>query len=132
MKVAPEHVNDTVLKLMNKPGVETYKEFLDAVNRIDSHFKILPYFIAAHPGCDMKEMEEVMEFVKKHGEYEQCQVFTPTPMSASTCMYHTGKNPFTGEEVYVPVEFAKKKAQKAMLTPSKPRSRARLRRYKKK
>ena len=46
---------------------------------------------------------------------EGVQIFTPTPMTVSTCMYHTGRDPITGEEVYVPRTFAEKKAQKRIL-----------------
>ncbi|MBP1661445.1 MAG: radical protein, partial [Candidatus Aminicenantes bacterium] len=46
---------------------------------------------------------------------EGVQIFTPTPMTRSTCMYHTGKDPVTGESVYVPRPYAEKKAQKRLL-----------------
>ena len=36
-------------------------------------------------------------------------------MTRSTCMYHTGLDPITGEAVYVPRPYAEKKAQKRML-----------------
>jgi hypothetical protein len=36
-------------------------------------------------------------------------------MTRSTCTYHTGVDPITGEEVFVPRSFAEKKAQKRML-----------------
>jgi hypothetical protein len=36
-------------------------------------------------------------------------------MTRSTCMYHTGMDPVTGEKVYVPRTFAEKKAQKRLL-----------------
>jgi radical SAM superfamily enzyme YgiQ (UPF0313 family) len=40
------------------------------------------------------------------------QVFTPTPMTVSTCMYYTGKNTKSKEDVYVPYSYKKKKEQK--------------------
>ncbi|MDY0232006.1 MAG: hypothetical protein RBR88_05950, partial [Candidatus Saccharicenans sp.] len=43
------------------------------------------------------------------------QIFTPTLMTRSTCMYYTGVNPETGEAVYVPGCFAEKKAQKLII-----------------
>ncbi|MBM3294927.1 MAG: DUF3362 domain-containing protein, partial [Candidatus Aminicenantes bacterium] len=46
---------------------------------------------------------------------EGVQIFTPTPMTVSTCMYHTGLDPATGEAVYVPRTFGEKKAQKRLL-----------------
>jgi radical SAM superfamily enzyme YgiQ (UPF0313 family) len=46
---------------------------------------------------------------------EKIQIFTPTPMSISTCMYYTGLNPFTLEPVYVPYTYNEKKRQKNLL-----------------
>ena len=54
----------------------------------------------------------------REGDYhpvEGVQIFTPTPMTRSTCMYHTGKDPITGESVFVPRTFTEKKEQKKML-----------------
>ena len=74
----------------------------------------------AHPGCGEAEAQELLREVKrleKGGEkpVEGVQIFTPTPMTRSTCTYHTGVDPITGEEVFVPRSFAEKKAQKRML-----------------
>ena len=126
LKVAPEHVNDHVMDLMGKPHISVYIDFLKRVKDISPKTKVLPYFIAAHPGCSIKQMEDVLEFTKKYGEHEQCQVFTPTPMTRSTCMYHTGIDPLTDKKVYVPTTFSEKKIQKAMLTPSSPSAKKRL------
>jgi hypothetical protein len=46
---------------------------------------------------------------------EQVQDFTPTPGTLSTCIYHTGIDPFSGESVYVPRGEKEKKLQKALL-----------------
>jgi radical SAM superfamily enzyme YgiQ (UPF0313 family) len=58
-----------------------------------------------------------LESLEREGErpVEGVQVFTPTPMTRSTCMYHAGMDPVTGEKVYVPRTFAEKKAQKRLL-----------------
>jgi radical SAM superfamily enzyme YgiQ (UPF0313 family) len=78
------------------------------------------YFMVAHPGTSEKEARELAAFLaelERSGEkpVEGVQIFTPTPMTRSTCMYHTGKDPMTGEAVYVPRPYAEKKAQKRML-----------------
>ncbi|MBE0711829.1 MAG: DUF3362 domain-containing protein, partial [Candidatus Aminicenantes bacterium] len=78
------------------------------------------YFMVAHPGTTEKEARELAAFLKELEEsgekpVEGVQIFTPTPMTRSTCMYHTGKDPQTGEIVYVPRPYAEKKAQKRML-----------------
>ncbi len=79
------------------------------------------YFMVAHPGTTDKEARELADYVRileRSGEkpVEGVQIFTPTPMTRSTCMYHTGKDPITGDAVYVPRPYAEKKAQKRLLT----------------
>jgi radical SAM superfamily enzyme YgiQ (UPF0313 family) len=60
-------------------------------------------------------MIELAEYIRDNRLYtEQVQDFTPTPMSASTCMYYTGLNPFTMEQVHVP-KGHEKRIQRAIL-----------------
>ena len=78
------------------------------------------YFMVAHPGTTDKDARELARFVKRleaAGErpVEGVQIFTPTPMTRSTCMYYTGVDPETGEKVTVPKSFAEKKAQRRLL-----------------
>ena len=40
-------------------------------------------------------------------------------MTRSTAMYHTGKDPATGEPVFVVRSYAAKKGQKRLLTPGR-------------
>lgn len=96
MKVAPEHVCDDVLRLMGKPGrgtlVEFKERFDEANSRLGRRQFLTYYFMAAHPGCTEDHMKELSAFC--HGVLrtnpEQVQVFTPTPSTVSTMMYHTG------------------------------------------
>ena len=126
LKIAPEHVSDKVLKLMNKSGgrrrlEEFRKLFASVVGRKGGRPQHLKYyFMVAHPGTTEKEARELADFLKeleRSGEkpVEGVQIFTPTPMTRSTCMYHTGLDPITGESVYVPRPYAEKKAQKRLL-----------------
>ena len=46
---------------------------------------------------------------------EQVQDFYPTPSTISTCMYYTGVDPRTMEEVYVPVNPHEKAMQRALI-----------------
>lgn len=126
LKIAPEHVSDNVLRLMNKSGgrrrLEEFRAlFASAAERTGGRPQHLKYyFMVAHPGTTEKEARELAAFLKeleRSGEkpVEGVQIFTPTPMTRSTCMYHTGKDPITGEAVYVPRPYAEKKAQKRML-----------------
>jgi len=71
--------------------------------------------MSGHPGCTIKDMIELAEYLRDHHMYtEQVQDFTPTPMTASTCMYYTGLNPENLEPVHVP-KGREKKIQRAML-----------------
>jgi uncharacterized radical SAM protein YgiQ len=121
LKIAPEHASPKVLRLMNKDGtkIEEFRRAFRAVNR-DRRQHLKYYYMVAHPGCGEDEARELAREVKRlerGGEkpVEGVQIFTPTPMTRSTCMYHTGVDPVTGEEVFVPRSFAEKKAQKRML-----------------
>jgi uncharacterized radical SAM protein YgiQ len=124
LKIAPEHVSKKVLRLMNK-HLSPLEEFRDLFRKINEgrkqHLKY--YFMVAHPGTSNKEAMELANAIRKlerEGEkpIEGVQVFTPTPMTSSTCMYYTGKNPVTGEIIYIPRSYAEKKDQKRILMKS--------------
>ena len=50
----------------------------------------------------------------------QVQDFYPTPGTLSTCMFYTGYDPYTMEEVYVPKTPEEKKMQRTLLQYFKP------------
>jgi uncharacterized radical SAM protein YgiQ len=108
LRIAPEHVNKNVLKLMNK-DVGDYKEFIKKHPANWSY-----YFILGHPGSTMKEAEELAQEIK-HLNNVKVQMFTPTPMTVSTCMYYTGLNPSTLEKVYIPITYNEKKKQRRLV-----------------
>ena len=59
---------------------------------------------------------DLAELIRDSGlRPEQVQDFTPTPGSVSTCMYYTGIDPLTGEEVYVPRDHEERKMQRSLL-----------------
>ena len=113
LKIAPEHVNEDVLKLMNKNSGDLDK-FIKDFNKMGCG-ELVFYFMAGHPGSSMKEAQELAEKIKHLKSAESVQIFTPTPMTVSTCMYYTGMNPQTKEKIYVPYTFAEKKEQKRIL-----------------
>ncbi|MGE5417194.1 MAG: YgiQ family radical SAM protein [Acidobacteriota bacterium] len=121
LKIAPEHVSSNVTKLMGKPSRDTWLKFMKEYKLINEQLGrkqyLSAYFIAGHPGCGVREMIELAEFVRDNLDYhpEQVQNFTPTPMSLSTCMFHTGINPLTGEKVYVPRQEIARRMQRAVL-----------------
>jgi uncharacterized radical SAM protein YgiQ len=120
LKVAPEHASRAVTDAMCKPAIETYDRFVEKYREINKQLGknqfIIPYFIAGHPGCTLKDAVKLAEYVRDMGYYvEQVQDFTPTPSTLSTCMYHTGYNPFTGQDVYVPKSVEERRMQRALL-----------------
>ncbi|HQK53004.1 MAG TPA: YgiQ family radical SAM protein [Sedimentibacter sp.] len=124
LRTAPEHVSESVLKLMGKPSIKIYNKFVEKFNDVNKKIKkeqyIVPYFISSHPGSRLKDAIELAEYIRDMGHIpEQVQDFYPTPGTLSTCMYYTGFNPLTNKEVYVPKDIEEKKMQRALLQYSK-------------
>ncbi|MFC1557911.1 YgiQ family radical SAM protein [candidate division KSB1 bacterium] len=118
LKIAPEHTEYSVLKRMGKPGTEKLLEFKNEFYRINKKVKkkqfLTYYLIAAHPGCEMKDMVSLKKFTQKELRItpEQVQIFTPTPSTYSTLMYYTETDPFTGEKIFIEKDNRKKEEQK--------------------
>ena len=124
MKIAPEHTEENVLNLIGKTTKESKKYLEEFVNSFYSICRksgkkqfLTYYFIAAHPGCTVKDMEEMKKFIKEKLKInpEQVQVFTPTPSTYSTLMYWTEKDPFTGKKIFVEKSLKEKKKQKEII-----------------
>ena len=131
MKVAPEHSQNRVLKHMGKPGTDNLLEFkrlFDDLSRKSGKKQFLTYYlIAAHPGCTPKDMAALRDFTRKELKVspEQVQIFTPTPSTYSTLMYHTETNPFTGERLFVEKQGHGKERQKQAVVSSHPKKSSR-------
>jgi len=120
LKVAPEHLSDSVTRIMHKPGSHLFVKFLEMFRvesrRIGKRQAVIPYLIAGHPGCSLNDMVDLAIRLKELGlRVEQVQDFTPTPGSLSTCMFYTGIDPLTGKQVYVPRGEKEKRLQKSLL-----------------
>ncbi|MDI9388256.1 MAG: YgiQ family radical SAM protein [Synergistota bacterium] len=120
LKVAPEHVSDRVLALMRKPVRSVYDEFREAYASVNEELGkkqyLVPYFISSHPGATLDDAVELAEYLRDtRSRPEQAQDFIPTPGSLSTCMYHTGLNPFTGEAVTSSRTREERDMQRALL-----------------
>jgi radical SAM superfamily enzyme YgiQ (UPF0313 family) len=105
---------------MCKPAIARYNDFVDKFQEVNKKTGkrqyIIPYFISGHPGCTLKDAVMLAEYVRDMGYYiEQVQDFTATPSTLSTCIYHTGYNPYTGKEVYVPKSKEERRMQRALL-----------------
>lgn len=121
MKIAPEHTEDKVLKLMGKPGRGQLLNFIDLYDELNQKAgkkQFLTYYlIAAHPGCDREDMIKLKQFATKELKLrpEQVQIFTPLPSTYSGLMYYTGINPFTGEQLFVEKDLRRKEEQKMLI-----------------
>ncbi len=118
MKVAPEHTQQHVLELMGKPGKQTlidFKKLYDKLNAEEGKKQFLTYYlIAAHPGCEEKDMHELKRFTTEELQMnpEQAQVFTPTPGTYSAVMYYTEMDPKTRKKIFVEKDTKRKEKQK--------------------
>lgn len=117
LKIAPEHTEDSVLRLMRKPPVQTWTDFCNLFESLSRKAGkrqfVLPYIIAAFPGCTMNHMKSCRERLKSMGALpRQVQVFLPTPMTVAAAVYHTGLDYETGEPVLVRKRPSEKAAQK--------------------
>lgn len=128
LRIAPEHVSDRVLRAMGKPGSAVYRRFARSfaeTNRLLGKKQYLvPYFIAAHPGSTLEDAIELAEFCRdEHFIPQQVQEFYPTPGTISTCMYYTGIDPRSMEEIYVPRGGRERRMQRALLQYNRPENR---------
>lgn len=118
LKVAPEHTESGVLKLMRKPpfdGFERLKTAFEGVcSREGLKYQLIPYFISSHPGCTEEDMKRLADKTRRLGmRLEQVQDLTPTPMTLSSVMFYTGRDPYTGEALYVARSQEDKRRQKS-------------------
>jgi uncharacterized radical SAM protein YgiQ len=118
LKVAPEHTEDHVLKVMRKPSFEYFKIFKQKFEQI-SHKKgikqqIIPYFISSHPACKPEDMAKLALKTKQLGyKLEQVQDFTPTPMTVATEIYYSGYHPYTLKKVETAISMSEKNKQRS-------------------
>lgn len=64
LKVAPEHTEDAVLKLMRKPPFALFEQlnadFQHICRREGLPYQLIPYFISSHPGCTERDMRSAV------------------------------------------------------------------------
>ena len=128
LRVAPEHVSDSVLYYMGKPRHQVYQKFIKAYEnenrKTGKKQYALPYFMSSHPGSTVRDAVILAEYIRDMGfTPEQAQDFYPTPSTLSTCMYYTGLDPRTMEPVYVPRSPKEKAIQRAFIQYRKPENR---------
>ena len=119
LKVAPEHTEDHVLRMMGKPSFRLFerlrKEF-DQVNReAGTHVGLVPYFISSHPGCTLRDMQRLAAHPALKGIWmDQVQDFTPTPMTTSSVMFYSGYDPRDLKPVFTERDMDRKREQKSL------------------
>jgi uncharacterized radical SAM protein YgiQ len=126
LKVAPEHTDSHVLELMKKPENDNFESFAREFRKASQaagkpRQYLVPYYIASHPGSDLHAMIDLAVFLKRNGyRPDQVQDFIPAPFDIAACMYHTGIDPFTRQEVYVARGLRDRKMQRALMQFFKP------------
>jgi uncharacterized radical SAM protein YgiQ len=120
LKVAPEHVCEPVLKVMKKPGVESFerlrKDFEKYSAEAGKEQYLVPYFISSHPGASLEEAVQLMEYLQKNRwKPQQVQDFMPTPMTLASDMYWSGYSPLTMKPIHVVRDMEEKRMQKALI-----------------
>ncbi len=120
MKIAPEHSDREVLRLMHKNDALELEPFLAECRRLaqeaDVKVDFTPYLISSHPGCTLKNMRGLAQTISKSGlKARQYQDFTPSPGTLSTAMYVTGLDRDTLSPIYVPKGSAERRRQRLEL-----------------
>ena len=133
MKVAPEHASQKVLGYMGKEKIGIYNKFRKRYSELNKKFGkkqyLIPYFISGHPGEDMDDVVELVEFLMDSGFVpDQVQDFYPTPGTVSTCMYYAGIDPRTMKEVHTEKSEIERKRRRTLIQFSKKGNSAEARR----
>lgn len=118
-KVAPEHIDNEVLRLMKKPSNKSFTEFIRFFERIKRKYRLrfylLPYVILSHPGSDTNSARSLLNFLNRHHlKTYQFQDFTPTPQTISTAMFFCGED-LDGNIISVPNPSSLKNPQRRIL-----------------
>jgi radical SAM superfamily enzyme YgiQ (UPF0313 family) len=117
--VAPEHIDDRVLAIMNKAPSKVYLEFYDRFRAVNERRGLkqylVPYFISSHPGCTLRDAVRLAEYLHRiRYSPEQVQDFYPTPSTVSTTMFYT-ETDLEGNKITVAKSEEDKKMQRALL-----------------
>lgn len=120
MKIAPEHTEPGVLRLMHKQDSDVLPAFIQKCRQISREtgkkFLLTPYIISAHPGCTLDDMKALAKNLRNLGlQIRQFQDFTPTPGTLSTAMYVSGLDRDTLEPIHVAKHATERRKQRQVL-----------------
>lgn len=91
------------------------REFDNLMRKEKLNYKIVPYFISSHPGCELNDMIALSKNKDLKGiSLEQVQDFTPTPMTASSAMFYSGMDTRGEKPIFVEKNMTAKKRQKSL------------------
>lgn len=121
LKIAPEHVCDTVLRLMRKPGVAVFEEFLAVFagesRQTGKEQYVIPYLMSAFPGTTDEDMRSMGRWLRRRGwRPRQVQCFIPIPGAVATAMYYGRISP-DGAPLAVAYSDAERLRQHRLLVP---------------
>lgn len=125
LKIAPEHTESKTLSMMMKPDMSSYDKFKELFEKYSKEAGkkqyLIPYFIAAHPGCEDEDMLNLALWLKKNKfRADQVQTFYPSPMALATAMYHSGRNPlkkltYKSKKMFTARKLSQRRLHKAYL-----------------
>ncbi len=120
IKIAPEHTEDEVLRLMHKPGYGLLEDFLSFTRGLFKGTGVRPrfsaYLISSHPGCTVDHMKRACRTLKTLGlSRVEVQDFTPTPGTLSTAMYVSGLDRDNERPIHVPRGRKERRLQRRII-----------------
>jgi radical SAM superfamily enzyme YgiQ (UPF0313 family) len=126
LKVASEHLDEKVLRLMRNSSAAEFYEFrriFEAESaKIGKKQYIIPLFISNFLRCGAKEMKVVDDYLDANNwSPQQVQDYIPLPMTMGAAMYYTGVSA-DGEKLTVNRGLGERREQIEMLKKVRPGS----------
>ncbi|MCX6557321.1 MAG: radical SAM protein, partial [Candidatus Aminicenantes bacterium] len=120
LRIAPEHTENEVLDLLGKPHFAVLEEFVALFRRLNGKLprkiELAPYLMIGHPGESAAMAPLMKKKLSALGlNTREVQIFTPTPGTLSTAMYHSGLSP-AGKTLAVEKDVRALQLRKLMLT----------------
>ncbi|MFO7810451.1 MAG: DUF3362 domain-containing protein, partial [Candidatus Delongbacteria bacterium] len=117
LKIAPEHTEKDILKLMLKPEISKYEEFISLFRKYSKKEQyVVPYLISSFPGVTKEKAQDMSDYLRINKiRVEQVQDFIPLPMTIAACMYYTERDYFTKNKIYVAKTYRERHQQKKMI-----------------
>lgn len=119
MKIAPEHTEADILKLMHKESHGMLQRFVHECRNMakqqNKKIHFTPYVITGHPGSTVKSADTLAKKMQKlHLQVKNFQDFTPTPGTISTAMFVAGLEPKEKNKIHIPSQSEKSQQRKIL------------------